>query len=174
MRARVVVLVAAILLVAAFAALNWSEFQRTTPLSFGVAVVDAPLGMIMLALLGLSLVAFLLASAASETRNLVESRQHARELERQRELADRAEASRFTELRQHLDAQLKELRQRDAIAATELEKSRLESQRELRTQLDAMNRVLATRLAELETRLESRAVRLDPAGDHAAVRRERA
>lgn len=156
MRARVFFILLAILLVAGFAALNWPEFQRSSPLSFGVGVVEAPLGIVMLGIVGVVLLAFLLASAASETRYLVESRQSARELERQRELADRAEASRFTDLRQHLDMQLKELRQRDAIAATELEKARLETGRELRSQLEAMNRLLSARLGELESRFDAR------------------
>jgi hypothetical protein len=157
MRARSAILLLAIVLVAGFAALNWSEFNRLSTLSFGVAMIEAPLGLILLGVLGLTLLAFLIASGAQHTRHLLDSRTHTRELERQRDLADRAEASRFTELRTYLDAQLKELRQRDSIAVTELEKSRLETQRELRTQLDAMNRVLATRLGELEARFDGRA-----------------
>src|SRR4051812_42022218 len=53
MRARVVLLVVAILLIAAFAALNWSEVTRTSPLLFGPVVMDAPLGAILLGLLAL-------------------------------------------------------------------------------------------------------------------------
>lgn len=160
MRARFILLVIAILAVAAFAALNWSEFTRTSPLWFGAVVMDAPLGLIMLSLLGLALLAFIISAATMRTRSLVESRHHYKTLEAQRTLADKAEASRFTELRQHLDTQLRELRQRDAIAATEFEKSMVGSQRELRSQLEQMNRMLTQRLAELETRLDSRFERL--------------
>ncbi|MCY7317291.1 MAG: hypothetical protein LH617_00935, partial [Ramlibacter sp.] len=77
-------------------------------------------------------------------------------LQAQRDLADKAEASRFTDLRQHLDSTLKDLHQREAIAATELEKAVADGQRELRTQLDLMNRTLATRLAEIDSRLDTR------------------
>ena len=156
MRTRFSLILLVLLLAAGFIALNMPEFARTTTLNFGLVTMEASLGWVMLGFLGLVLLAFLLTGAVAETRYLVDSRTQQRELERQRELADRAEASRFTELRTYLDAQLKELRQRDAIAASELEKSRLESQRELRAQLDAMNRVLATRLGELENRLEAR------------------
>jgi uncharacterized integral membrane protein len=177
MRARVVILVVAILLVAGFAALNWSEFIRSTPLSFGAAVVDAPLGLIMLGLLAITLVAFLLASAAMQTRTLVESRHHAREMERQRELADKAEASRYTDLRQHFDAQLKDLRQREAIAASEYEKAMVHSQRELRTYLEQMHRMLSGRLAELENRIDGRLANLPaherPLAGEPPLRRER-
>jgi hypothetical protein len=139
MRARLIVLLTAILLVAGFAALNWSEFLRPTPLSFGVFVMDAPLGLILLAVLFVTLVS--------------------KELHAQRELADKAEASRFTDLRQHLDAQMREIQQRETIAATELEKAVAAGQRELRAQLELMNRTLATRLAEIESRVEARADR---------------
>ena len=40
---------------------------------------------------------------------LMETRRHARELAAQRELADKAEASRFTDLRQHLDQEVARL-----------------------------------------------------------------
>ena len=165
MRARLVILVLAILAVAGFAAQNRSEFQRTTPLSFGLVVMEAPLGLIMLAILGITALAFLAANATSQTQLLIESRQHSKALQAQRDLADKAEASRFTELRQHLDAQLRENRQREAIAATEFEKAMVGSQRELRTQLEQMNRTLATRMGEIETRIDARLERARPATD---------
>lgn len=157
MRSRAVVLVVAILLIAGFAALNWGEIIRPTSVWFGPFVADAPLGAILLGLLALAVVVFAVSAGALRTQSLMESRQHYKTLEAQRELADKAEASRFTDLRQHLDAQLRELRERDAIAATELQKAVVESQRELRTQLEQINRTIAARLTELEHRLEGRA-----------------
>lgn len=156
MRTRAILLVLAVLAVAGFAALNWSEFLRSSPLLFGPFVMDAPLGLIMLVILGLAALAFVLTSAAIRTNALIESRQHFKTLEAQRALADNAEASRFTDLRTHLDTQLKELRQREAIAASEFEKAMVQSQRDLRTQLEQMNRTLASRLNELEHRIDNR------------------
>jgi signal transduction histidine kinase len=156
MRARLIILVTAILLVAGFAALNWSEFLRQAPLSFGLFVMDASLGLILLSVLGITLLAFLASSAHLRTVNLLDHRQHSKALEAQRDLADKAEASRFTELRQHLDTQLRELQQRDVIAATERDKAMAQSQRELRAQLELMNKTLATRLAEIEARVSGR------------------
>jgi hypothetical protein len=153
MRSRAVLLIVAILLVAAFAALNWPEFLRTQPLLLGPVMMDAPLGLIMLCLLGLTLIAFLTSTIAMSTRSLMDYRDQQKSLEAQRLLADKAEASRFTELRTYMDTQLRELRQRDAIAATELEKAMVGSQRELRTQLEQMNRMLASRLTEMEGRM---------------------
>ncbi len=153
MRARAVLLVVAILLIAAFAALNWSEVIRPAPLLFGPVVMDAPLGAILLGLLALAVIAFALTAGAIRTSALLESRHHTKELEAQRLLADKAEASRFTDLRQYLETNLRELRERDAISSTEW-------QRELRAQAEQSNRMLAARLNELEHRLEMRFERM--------------
>ena len=160
MRARLILFLVAILAVAAFAAMNWSEIMRPAPLLFGAVVMDAPMGLILLSLLGIATLAFLISAATMRTHSLVETRHHHKTLEAQRALADKAEASRFTELRTHLDTQLRELRQRDAIAATEFEKAMVGSQRDLRTHLDQMQRTIAARLAELETRLDTRFERM--------------
>lgn len=169
MRSRSILLLVAILLVAGFAALNWAEIVRPSPLLFGPVVMDAPLGAILLGLLALALVGFVIAAGTMRTQSLIESRHNLKTLEAQRELADKAEASRFTELRQHLDTQLHALRQRDEISATEFEKAMVNSQRELRTQLEQMNRTLAARLSELEHRLETRFERVPGYGPAASV-----
>lgn len=156
MRSRTILLVVAILLVAGFAALNWNEIVRPAPLLFGPVVADAPLGLILLSVLGLTLVLFLVSTAAMRTQSLIDYRHHQKTLEAQRDLADKAEASRFIELRQHLDQHLKDMRERDAIAASEFDKAMLQSRRELQAQMETVNRTLAARLNELEHRLESR------------------
>jgi hypothetical protein len=153
MRSRLVLLVVAILLVAGFAALNWGEVIRPAPLLFGPVVMDAPLGAILLGLLALAVIAFALSAGAMRTRSLMESRHHYKELEAQRLLADKAEASRFTELRTYLDENLRNLHERDAVLNTEY-------QRELRAQMEQTNRMLSARLNELEHRLESRFERM--------------
>jgi uncharacterized integral membrane protein len=170
MRARLVFVLVAIVLVAGFAAMNWSEFNRPVPLNFGWHVADAPLGMVMLAALAVALLALLLSSAAWHSRRLIETNRHAKALQAQRDLAEKAEASRFTDLRQHLDAQLRENRQREAIAITEFEKAVVQSQRDLRNQLEQINRVLASRLGEIETRIDARLERLHSAPADAVTR----
>lgn len=168
MRARLLFIFVAIVLVVGFAAQNWPEFQRTAPLNFGVVVSSAPLGVIMLGVLLLTLVVFLVSSAAQESRHLVEHRRYSRSLEAQRDLAEKAEASRFSELRQYFDTHLRESRQRDAVVGTEFEKSMLQSQRELRNQLEQINRTLVGQLADLESRLDARLPR-QPAATPAAA-----
>ncbi len=163
MRARLLFIVLAGVVVAGLAALNWGEVTRTSRLNFGLILTDAPLAGILLAILALTLVVFLVSSAIQESRNLLAWNRHSRELQAQRDLADKAEASRFTDLRQHIDSTLRDSRQRDVLAGGEFEKSMLQSHRDLRAQLDAMNRTLLARLAELEARVDQRAVLADAA-----------
>ncbi|HWI78106.1 MAG TPA: hypothetical protein VNS31_02840, partial [Ramlibacter sp.] len=98
-----------------------------------------------------------------------ENRYH-RELQTQRDLAEREEASRFTQLRQHFDNHLRESRQRDALVSTEFEKGMLQSHRDLRNQLEQIHHTLDTRLGQLESRLEGRLERVNPVDvSHRAV-----
>jgi len=106
---RTVALLVVLALVVIFAALNWSAFVAPTTLSFGVAHVQAPLGLIMLALLGVLTALFLLYVVYLQTTVIFEWRRREKELQASRELADQAEASRFTELRAHFDTRLTEI-----------------------------------------------------------------
>ena len=63
----------------------------------------------MLGLLAILTALFLGYVAYLQTTVILEWRRHAKELQTQRERADQAEASRFTELRAHLDTRLTEL-----------------------------------------------------------------
>lgn len=157
MRARLVYIILAAVIVCGIAALNWPELTRTTSLNLGVMTVDAPLGAIMFGAFLLTLVVFLLSSAVMESRHLIVWNRHNRELQAQRDLAERAEASRFTDLRQHIDNTLRDARQRDTVASREFEKSMLQSHRDLRVHLENMSRALMARMAELEERFTGRA-----------------
>lgn len=161
MRARMLLLTLAILVVAGFAAQNWSQITQPTELTFGVVQATAPLGLILLTLLGLTLLVFLASAASMRTSSLMESRQHAKQLQAQRDLADRAEASRFTDLRGVLDSHLRETRQREQTANAELEKTLSQHHRELRNQLEQMYHLLTTRMGELERRLDSRGAHVE-------------
>lgn len=105
MHLRTLVLLLIVLAIGALAALNWPTLIAPATVSLGVTTVEAPLGLIMLALTAL-LGAFCLAYVLTlQGSVLMETRRHAKEMAAQRELADRAEASRFTELRVFLETQ---------------------------------------------------------------------
>jgi len=163
MRARLVYIILAAIIVGGIAALNWPEVIRTSHLNFGVARADAPIGAIMFGAFLLTLLVFLASSVIMESRNLIVWKRHSRELETQRDLAERAEASRFTDLRHHIDTTLRDARQRDSVANREFEQSMLQSHRDLRTHIENMSRALMARLAELEARFGGRAATRDVA-----------
>ncbi len=105
MNFRTVLLLLVVAAIAALAALNWYTLSALTVVSFGVLTLEAPLGLIMLGLTAL-LAAFFLAYVLSLHGSvLMDTRRHTKEMQVQRELADKAEASRFTELRTFLEAQ---------------------------------------------------------------------
>ena len=114
MKLRTVLLLLVLGAIAAFSALNWSTFTTPTPLSLGLAEVQAPLGVIMLGVVVFLTAFFLVFVVYVQASALFDSRRHAQELQLNRELADKAEASRFTELRNFLESELEKLAKRDA------------------------------------------------------------
>src|SRR5687768_12952167 len=97
-----IVILVALALLALFAAVNWSALTAPTVLSFVAFTLEGPLGLILLCFaLGFALL-FLGYAAMQRTAMLMESRRHAQELKAQRDLAERAEASRLAELRQQM------------------------------------------------------------------------
>ena len=149
MHLRSIVLLLTALAIAALAALNWPALAAPTLVSLGVATFEAPLGLLMLALttlLGVVCIAYVLSLQGSV---LMETRRHTKEMQVQRELADKAEASRFVELRTYLEAQATLATQRESAVAGRLEQTMQQNQRELRAALDRLGvRVAAPYPAE--------------------------
>lgn len=154
MKTRTLFLLLVLVAIASFSALNWSAFITPTTLNLGIADVQAPLGLIMLGALVLVAATFLVYIVYLQTTVLLDARQHARELQSNRKLADQAEASRFTELRGYLGESLKrqlaqDLESRAAVLA------RFEQlDRELRLAVEQSGNSLAASLGELEDRLD--------------------
>lgn len=136
MHLRNVLLLIALGAVAVFAALNWSVIMAPTTLSLGFAQVQAPLGLVLLGMLVLLTALFLLYVVYLQTSVLLETRRHARELQASRELADQAEASRFTELRTLVEERLDRL------------------ERELRTAIEQTGNSLSAYVGELGERFD--------------------
>ena len=121
MRTKILFLIIGIALITAFAVLNVDEFTRTSTLNLGVTTMQLPLGLVMLMLLMVALLVFLVTTLYMHSSNLLENRKHAKLLTTQRELADKAEASRFTELRLYLESQsaVAVQQKRDTLVALE-------------------------------------------------------
>jgi uncharacterized integral membrane protein len=119
-----------LVLVGLFAVINWDVFTALTPISLGFTTVQAPLGLIMLALIGFLCVLFTVWVIVLQANSLRDARRQTKELRAQRELADLAEASRFTELRTDLLKRLDENANATAAHIAQLE-DRLERDRPL-------------------------------------------
>ena len=104
------IIVVALVLLALFATANWTLLTAQASLNFLVFSVEGPLGVILLG--ATLLLVGLLAVYAMSVRmtSLVEARRHVKELSAQRELADQAEASRFTALGARIEGEFARLR----------------------------------------------------------------
>lgn len=142
---RTLLLVLVLALTATFAAVNWSAFTAPTALSLVFTTIEAPLGLIMLAITAVIAVLFLAFIVYLQTSVLFEARRHAKALEAQRQLADQAEASRFTELRAFLEA---------VLAGQSAE--RQSAKADVLARVDQAGNTLAAYIGELEDRLEGR------------------
>jgi len=154
---RTIVLLVVVLLIAALAALNWTLIATPTLMSVGFMQVNAPFGLIMLgltALLGIFFVAYVV---YLQSAVLLETRRHTKEMQAQRELADKAEASRFTELRNFLETQENAHMARNAErhAALLARVEQVESAARLRAEQTEQS--IAAHMGQLEDRLERRA-----------------
>jgi hypothetical protein len=142
-------------LVAVFSALNWSAFIAPTVLSLGFTTVEAPLGLILLAIVGLLTLLFLVYVTYLQSTVLFETRRHSRELQAQRELAEQAEASRFNQLRAFIETELEkvagEIEQSKSLLLTRLD----QIERDFRTGLEQTENSLAASIGELEDRFDS-------------------
>jgi hypothetical protein len=141
-------------LIAVFSALNWGAFIAPTVLSLGFTSVEAPLGLILLAIVALLTLLFLVYITYLQSTVLLESRRHGRELQAQRDLAEQAETSRFNQLRIFMETELQKL-SGDMEQSKSLLLTRLDQiERELRSSLEQTGNTLAAYIGELEDRFD--------------------
>ena len=153
MRFRTILLVVALVMLAGFVALNVDEFTRISTLNLGFTSLQVSLGLVMLALLVVLLLVFLGSTLYLQSRHVLEARTHTRELTAQRELADKAEASRFTELRGYLEAQVRAEQQREAALGVMLADRFSQQQQVLLARMEQIDNSLAAHMGQLEDKL---------------------
>lgn len=154
MKAHTIILAIVLMAIGAFTALNWTAFKTPTALSLGVTSVQAPLGLVMLGLMVFLTALFLVFVLYVQASVLVDARRHARELQTHRELADQAEASRFSELRSFLEAELKALASLHAESSAALQARLDQLDQKLHSAVEESGNTLAAYIGELEDRLE--------------------
>jgi uncharacterized integral membrane protein len=154
MNFRALVIAVVVAALGLFALLNWPAFTAPTALNLGFAEVNAPLGLIMLVVSGVLVGLFLVYIVFQQAGVIMEARRYAKELKSHRELADTAEASRFTELRSFLDGELRKIEAQGAAATRELgaRLERLELQ--LQEKLAESTRTLSAYVGEVDDKLD--------------------
>ncbi len=131
------------MLAIAFAVVNRDVFGTPVAVSFGFTRVSVSLGSLLLMLVLLLGGAFAAVLVSVQFRHLGLHRRHSAELRSHRELADNAEISRFTELRQYLQQELAQIQ--------ELQR---QSEQRLREDMQATQNSLAASIGEIDERLE--------------------
>ena len=133
---RAIVFFLVLVFVGLFALINWTVFSALNELSLGFTKVQAPLGLIMLGLVVFLCVLFTVWVISLQANSLMDARRQTKELQAQRDLADKAEASRFTELRSELVGRLDRLQRESALT------------------LEQSGNSVAAHIGQLEDRLE--------------------
>jgi len=151
---RTVVILIVLGTVAVFAAVNWNAFLTPTKLSLVFTNVEAPLGLVLLGLVAVLTLLFLIYVVYLQSSVLIESRRYARELQAQRELADQAEASRFSQLRSFLERELGRLGEKTEESKLGVLGKLAELERDLRSVVEQSGNTLAAYIGEIDDRLE--------------------
>lgn len=151
---RALVLFIGLSLLGLFSLLNWTAFATTTPLNLGVTTVQAPLGLIMLGVVVFMAVLFTVWAMSLQATALMDARRLSKELQTQRDLADKAEASRFTELRGFMSTELLRVSQASYEARADLLARMDRLQDESRSTLQETSNTLSACIGEIEDRLE--------------------
>jgi hypothetical protein len=154
LRAFSLTLVLAFVLLAAFATLNWVALTAPGTLSLGFTDVSAPLGVVLLvftaAISGLFIVYIVLLQAGV----ILEARRLTKEVKAQRDLADTAEASRFTELRTLLEGELRRIEAQGAASNLEFGARIERSEQGMHDKLAEATGTLSALLGEIEDKLD--------------------
>jgi uncharacterized integral membrane protein len=155
MRAQIALVAIVLLLTLVFTMLNWTALNATAPINLLVTQVQGPLGVVFVGFGGVLIALFVLLVLWLQTGVLLEGRRHTRELAAQRELADKAEASRFTDLRQLLEREFASVKGPAAGPGELLERlNRMENS--LRQEIRDSGNSVSAYIGELEDRLERR------------------
>ena len=153
MRVRTLLAIVILVLAAVFFVINWRVFAAPAKIDLLVTTIEMPVGAVTLTLSAVGLLAFLGYVGFWQSTLLMEFRRQAKELLAQRALAESAEASRFTELKELI---------REEIANSD---GRLEAALgSLRQELKETENSIAASLGEMDDRIARGIGRTPPGG----------
>lgn len=99
-------------LIAALAFANWQTLTTPTQINLLVTRMEAPLGLLMLALTAALFLVFIVVTLRGQLGSLLESRKLLKDVQRLQGLADQAEGSRIESLRQLITTEFRQLNER--------------------------------------------------------------
>jgi uncharacterized integral membrane protein len=155
---RLINLILLIVLVALviFSAINWQAITEPVPLSLLFSNTEAPLGLILLTITGLLTLLFLGFVVYMQSSTLVTRRKLNKEVEEQRKLANKAELSRFTELRTFLEMELQQLKTQGADVHKKVEVRLSEVEIAVKGAVEESGASLSAYIGELGDRLNKK------------------
>ncbi|MHB1334116.1 MAG: LapA family protein [Sulfuriferula sp.] len=154
MKIRTLLLLVVLGLIAVFSALNWNAFMTPTILSLGFSTVQAPLGLIMLGVLILLTAFFLVFVVYLQTSVLFDTRRQAREMQANRELTEKAETSRFIELRTFMESEMKRQTEQNAASKAAVLTRIDQLDRDVLSAIEQSGNSVSAFVGQLEDRLE--------------------
>jgi uncharacterized integral membrane protein len=154
MKLRTLFLLIFLAAIGVFAALNWSTFTAPTTLSLAFGTIQAPLGLVMLGLTVFLTVLFILFAVFIQTSAFLETHRHERDLQAMRELAEHAEASRFTKLQEALEKETQRLADMDKESRAEVLTRLNQLESVLNSAIEQSGNSLSAYIGELEDRLQ--------------------
>ena len=162
MQLRNILLIFILSVLVIFAAINWSAIVEPTSISLIFTTVQAPLGLILLTITALLAVFFLTFVVYMQSSILMERQRLSRDLETQRQLANQAEASRFSELHAYLETELQQLATRDQDMQNHIETRLTTLEQTLNATIEQTGITLSAYIGELEDRLENNSGKSGP------------
>lgn len=143
----------ALVLLGFFAVANWGLLMAPASLNLLAMHVDGPLGVILLGATLVFVALFGVYVLSLRTAALMDTRRHMREMDAQRALADKAEASRFTALGAQLEKEVAGLRaaldtgRADLLARVDV------MEKAMRAQQDEASNSLAAHVGQVDDKL---------------------
>jgi len=160
MQLRHILLIFVLSLLVIFAAINWTSIVEPTTISLIFTTIQAPLGLLLLTITALLAVFFLGFMVYMQSSMLMERQRVSRELETQRELANEAEASRFSELRAYLETELQQINAGNQALQNHLETRLNKLEQALNITIEQTGNTLSAYIGELEDRMENNSKKL--------------
>jgi uncharacterized integral membrane protein len=154
LRAFALTLTLAFALLLLLVTLNWQIVAAPSELSLGFTTISAPIGIVMLGFTAVISALFVVYIVLQQAGVILDARRFAKEGKAQRDLADTAEASRFTELRTLLEGELRRIEAQGAASTRELGARLEQSERGVTDKLTEATRTTAAYLGEIEDKLD--------------------